>query len=575
MATIVSNRAISRPERRAVGLDLLLRLGGLALLLSALSAMFGGIWDIQWHVDVGPDTFLTAPHLFLYAGAAGAGLASLAVTLLSTWQVRQGVAPDPALVPLLRRTFWAPIGFIVAGIGSLLYLLFGLFDLWWHTVYGFDAVLDSPPHTGLGLSDVVTLAGGVMVFALLVTRERQEGKRGAWPVIGLAAMTAIFLINSASWQVGFVEPVVGAIDGQLLFVAALYPLALLMVASLARRAGVVALTALAFTLLAGGGWLLSAWATPVYAASLGLFPRDNALGFPIIVVVLPLLLLPVGIGIDLLLTLARRRQFPVRRGVMLAAGGGMALLVLLEGVAARGFFALPDTTALAATALAAAVVGAVSGWVGWQLGVVLRHLSGVSGEAVPQGAEGRPPVWRKVAFIPLLILGVAVASCALPMSATAHPGGPIVEVHQEAVDVGPYRVDVGFSDWPPRAERSLDIVFHLREGIAGKWGAVTLIAPSGAEETATLVRHPRQREDWGLDIIALPEEGTWTMRFAIDGPLGPGEGSMTLALGPRPGPPVIVGWLPALAIIGGIVTAVTVAWWRVRPGRLAETWAWT
>lgn len=183
--TMVSTEATAsaNPAAAAVAFDRLFLLGGLGLLLSALSGFLGGIWDIQWHEDVGPDTFFTAPHLLLYAGAAGAGLTSLVVTLVGTWRVRGGTAPDPALVSLLRRTFWAPLGFVVAGTGSLVFLFFGLYDLWWHTVYGFDAVLHSPPHTGLGLGDLITLSGGVVAFAMLATRggrgKAEGGRRKA------------------------------------------------------------------------------------------------------------------------------------------------------------------------------------------------------------------------------------------------------------------------------------------------------------------------------------------------------------------------------------------------------------
>ena len=44
-----------------------------------LISLIGLTWDIQWHSDVGPDTFFTLPHLFLYAGSAFSGLASLVV----------------------------------------------------------------------------------------------------------------------------------------------------------------------------------------------------------------------------------------------------------------------------------------------------------------------------------------------------------------------------------------------------------------------------------------------------------------------------------------------------------------
>jgi hypothetical protein len=93
--------------------------GGLGLLGSELLIFVGAIWDIQWHQDVGPDTFFTAPHLLIYSGALFAGLSCLAVVLACTWRTRQPDASnDPAIIPILRRTFWAPPGLILAGLGA-------------------------------------------------------------------------------------------------------------------------------------------------------------------------------------------------------------------------------------------------------------------------------------------------------------------------------------------------------------------------------------------------------------------------------------------------------------------------
>jgi hypothetical protein len=464
-------------------------------------------------------------------------------------------------------------------------------------------VLHSPPHTGLGLGDLITLCGGMVVFAMLVSRvgsrrsEVGSHPLASWPVVGLATAAATFLINSAGWQVEFWEPVGGQVAGMLLFIALLYPIVLLMVASVARRAGAVTLTGVMFSLLVAAGWLFSAWATPRYAESVGLFVRDNAFGYPRILAVLPLLLLPAAATIDLVLVAARRRGLPVRTGVMLASGLGIAMLAVLQTVAARDIFFATGEGSAAATALAAAFVGAVAGWAGWKLGVVLRHLSGPShtGKSLvghptsgvilsaSEGSRRRPAV-RSLAAAGtggasrgscalLLLLAIGAFICA-PATALAHGGGPVIEVHQETVDAGPYRIDVGFSEWPLRAERSLDILFHADEGIAGKQGTVTLVGPSGWSEETSLVRHPRQREDWGLDVIALPEAGEWTVRLAVDGPLGPGAGTLTIPIGPRPGPPELVGWLPPLAVFAAMIAAMIAGWRRVRPSRQPETWSW-
>ncbi|MEK8173719.1 hypothetical protein NKH77_46750 [Streptomyces sp. M19] len=64
-----------------------------------------------------------------------------------------------------RRSLPRPLGYLVAGTGAALFLLFGLLDLWWHSLYGFDAVLDSPPHIGLFVSISITMVGSVIVFA--------------------------------------------------------------------------------------------------------------------------------------------------------------------------------------------------------------------------------------------------------------------------------------------------------------------------------------------------------------------------------------------------------------------------
>ena len=77
----------------------------------SLLSLVGLTWDLQWHDDVGPDTFFTLPHLFLYAGSAVVGLASLAVVLLTTAARRAGRPVDPRIggrvVNVFGRTFAA------------------------------------------------------------------------------------------------------------------------------------------------------------------------------------------------------------------------------------------------------------------------------------------------------------------------------------------------------------------------------------------------------------------------------------------------------------------------------------
>jgi hypothetical protein len=356
--------------------------GGLGLLGSELLIFAGTIWDIQWHQDVGPDTFFTVPHLLIYSGATFAGLSCLAVVLACTRRARQPDASnDPAVIPILRRTFWAPPGFILAGLGASLWLVFGLYDQWWHRVYGFDVTLTSPPHTGLSLADITTLVGCISVFTLLVARSTAPSARPTWPAICLATATSILLTYSFSFYVYTYDypwiptTIAGVLDGPLTLTAAFYAFGLLLVVSVVRRPSTATLTALVFTVLCIGTGVFSAWATPAYATASGLFLRDDAVGFPTILVVLPKFVLPAGVLIDLVLAVGRRRGWPIHRGVLVAAGAGTLALVGLEALLLTGVDLGFRVASPLATTVASGAVGAAAGWGGWKTGVVLRQLA--------------------------------------------------------------------------------------------------------------------------------------------------------------------------------------------------------
>src|SRR6266568_2705835 len=68
------------------------RMGAWTVLLGTVISMVGLSWDVQWHKDVGPDTFFTLPHLFLYSGSAISGFAALAMVVLVTSAQRAGRA---------------------------------------------------------------------------------------------------------------------------------------------------------------------------------------------------------------------------------------------------------------------------------------------------------------------------------------------------------------------------------------------------------------------------------------------------------------------------------------------------
>ncbi len=188
---------------------------------------------------------------------------------------------------------------------------------------------------------------------------------------------------------------------------------------------------------------------------------------------------------------------------------------------------------------------------------------------------------RRYRHLAVSLIAAAAALLAVPgpAAAAAAPRGDQAEeqlslVHREQVYADPYSVTVGFTEWPIFSERSLDIVFRPEPGVDQVRGTLTLTSPDGDTEVQDLVRHPKMRDAYGLDIFAFPGEGDWTLRFDLTGPDGPGSGTLVVPLGPRPGPPIILGWAPVLLILGLILAAVTLGWRRYRPGAAPQTSQW-
>ncbi len=175
---------------------------------------------------------------------------------------------------------------------------------------------------------------------------------------------------------------------------------------------------------------------------------------------------------------------------------------------------------------------------------------------------------RRPALV-LVTLGLLLGLTAPAQAATA-PGqsyAPVVIVHHERLDVGPYELTVGFSEWPVRAQQSLDFTFEPGGGVERLSGTLVAVSPTGVEDDLRrppgvhgMPRHPRQPDVWGLDVFALEEPGDWAFTFALDGPQGPASARMTLPVLEQPGPPFALSWLvstlPLIVIVGVLAAAV-------------------
>src|SRR6266536_1477812 len=97
------------------------------------------------------DTFLTPWHALLYSGAASFGIVLGAVAVLN---IRRGVAPSRALSSAYRISF----------IGSITFLIAGLAELLWHSMFGFEVDIESllsPPHLALAASGIMMFSGPI------------------------------------------------------------------------------------------------------------------------------------------------------------------------------------------------------------------------------------------------------------------------------------------------------------------------------------------------------------------------------------------------------------------------------
>src|SRR3954449_1056557 len=119
---------------------------------SLLCALFGMLWDISLHIDVGrdPGPLANPAHYFILFGLFGVfagGIFACAMPL--------GEKPGPAAVHFIRGWDVPVGGVLLTGAGFYALLGFPLDDVW-HRLFGQDVTLWGPTHlmliTGAGLS---------------------------------------------------------------------------------------------------------------------------------------------------------------------------------------------------------------------------------------------------------------------------------------------------------------------------------------------------------------------------------------------------------------------------------------
>jgi hypothetical protein len=317
------------------------------LALGSPLGLLGLYWDIAWHIDLGRDSFFSAPHLLLYASM-------LTVLVMGLY----GLVRDRRTSPYhLTRGAWSlHPGALVVAIGALVLLISAPLDDLWHRLYGADITLWGPMHLIMFTGLLVANIGGLICTAVerQLTQERQRlfeimslffaGTSLAW----LVALTGEYEFN-VSFFLTLFHPIV---------LAGLTSFALVLVASLSPHRWSATIIALGFTVFRV---LLALWLMMTASLGMGGYTRP----------MIPLLLVS-AVVVDLLVAKARPAW-------LVGAVAGLATLLvnaLLIGLQdANSWTPTILLNALVPVLVLASLAGVAGAWVATALRAPQREVT--------------------------------------------------------------------------------------------------------------------------------------------------------------------------------------------------------
>ena len=173
-----------------------------AVSLASLFTVIGILWDISWHKSIGRDKFLSPPHILIYLGAIFAGLFSGIQVLVNTF------SSDPIRKQGLVKVwgvFYSSLGALFCIWGAIAMLTSAPFDDWWHSAYGLDVTILSPPHTLLGLG-MLFLEFGACVSLSKYLNTAGEGRQAVllqflFIVCASSLLSLLYTLGSAYLRV--------------------------------------------------------------------------------------------------------------------------------------------------------------------------------------------------------------------------------------------------------------------------------------------------------------------------------------------------------------------------------------
>jgi hypothetical protein len=288
----VQSRSLVLTESVSIPRVLWLTVTGITL------ALVGGTWDFAWHMSIGRDTMWVPPHVTVQLGGILIGIAAAYAILATT--LFGSTAERDTSIRLLG--LYAPAGVFIAFWGSVAMFASEPFDNWWHSAYGLDVKMITPPHGLLFLGSLATKVGAMAWIASAINRSTDPLRnRLRW----------LFLVVGGLGLAQFAKLIIIATLTENMHTAVFYLAVAVFIPSILLASGWGALHKWGCTVLAavytaislGAEWLLPLFPAqpklgPVYHNVTHLVP----MGFPL------LLIIPAFVA-DLLLQKLEQRSF--------------------------------------------------------------------------------------------------------------------------------------------------------------------------------------------------------------------------------------------------------------------------
>jgi hypothetical protein len=171
------------------------------LAAATVADVFGGYWDISWHISVGRDSFWTPAHMMIYLAGVLAGIAS-GYAILSTTFGNSQQARDASISVW---GFRGPLGCFMAAWGGFAMLTSAPFDNWWHNAYGLDVKIVSLPHSMLAVGELMIELGAILLVSAHLNRATGAYQRKLdWLLLTIGGIvvagSALFILESTQME---------------------------------------------------------------------------------------------------------------------------------------------------------------------------------------------------------------------------------------------------------------------------------------------------------------------------------------------------------------------------------------